>query len=64
MTTATRRRVNAGAAATSVARKARAALPVRLGILPDRNGPLAENAGPATVVAAKPPVEDFAKARS
>lgn len=65
MTTATRRRVNAGAAATmSVAGKARAALLVRLGILPDKYGPLAENAGPGSVVAAKPAVEDLAKAQS
>ena len=65
MTTATRRRVNAGAAATmSGVGQARAAVPVRLCILPDKNGLLAGNASAGSIVAAKPPVEDFAKAKS
>ena len=62
MTTATRRGVIAGAAATmAVAPKARAAVPVRLGILTDMSGPYSEDAGPGSVVAAKLAIEDFAK---
>ena len=62
MTTMSRRSALIGApAAMAVARRARAATPVRLGILTDMSGPYSEDAGPGSVVSAQLAIEDFAK---
>jgi branched-chain amino acid transport system substrate-binding protein len=62
MTKVTRRTALLGApAAMAVGRKARAAAPVRLGILTDMSGPYSEDAGPGSVVAAQLAIEDFAR---
>ena len=62
MTNVSRRGAILGASATAaLVRKARAATPVRLGILTDMSGPYSEDAGPGSVVAAQLAIEDFAK---
>jgi branched-chain amino acid transport system substrate-binding protein len=62
MTIVTRRGTLLGTpGAIAVGRKARAATPVRLGILTDMRGPYSEDAGPGSVVAAQLAVEDFAR---
>jgi branched-chain amino acid transport system substrate-binding protein len=62
MTTITRRGALLGATATgAIGRKARAATPVRLGILTDMSGPYSEDAGPGSVVAARLAIDDFTR---
>ncbi|HBK07312.1 MAG TPA: ABC transporter permease [Acetobacteraceae bacterium] len=62
MTIVSRRGAILGASAVvGLGRKARAATPVRLGILTDMSGPYSEDAGPGSVVAAELAIEDFAK---
>lgn len=62
MTTLTRRGAVLGASAVvAVGSKARAAVPIRLGILTDMSGPYSEDAGTGSVVAATLAIEDFAK---
>ncbi|MFO1025500.1 MAG: ABC transporter substrate-binding protein [Acetobacteraceae bacterium] len=54
-----RRSVLAGAASLAAVGRARAAAPLRIGIINDMNGPYAAVAGPGSVVAAKMAVADF-----
>ena len=58
-----RRTVLAGAAALAAVplRRARAATPIRIGVLTDMAGPYAEDSGQGSVVATKLAIEDFAK---
>jgi branched-chain amino acid transport system substrate-binding protein len=60
-----RRSLLAGAAATAAAglpvRRARAAAPIRIGVLTDMAGAYADDAGKGSVVAAKLAIEDFRK---
>lgn len=54
-----RRAILTGAASLAVAGRAKAASPLRVGIINDMNGPYAAVAGPGSVVAAKLAVADF-----
>jgi branched-chain amino acid transport system substrate-binding protein len=54
-----RRTLLAGAAMAGLAGRARAADPVRIGVLTDENGPYADSGGPGSIVAARMAVKDF-----
>ena len=57
-----RRSLIAGAAAITIPhRRAKAATPIRIGVLTDMTGPYADDSGKGSVVAAKLAVEDFRK---
>jgi len=59
MTSVTRRTMLAGAASAVAIPRAKAATPLRIGILNDMNGPYAASSGPGAVVAANLAVADF-----
>ena len=57
----TRRAVLGGAAALGLARPARAAAPLKVGVLTEMGGTYAEDAGPGSVSAARMAIADFAQ---
>jgi branched-chain amino acid transport system substrate-binding protein len=57
----TRRTFMAASAATLVTTRARAAQPIKIGVLTDLAGPYADDSGQGSVVAAKLAIEDFRK---
>ena len=59
---ATRRAFTAGALAAGVAGRARAAQPIRIGVLTEMGGPYAEDSGRGSVAAARLAIEDFQQA--
>jgi hypothetical protein len=57
----TRRGLIAGAAAGAIVGRARAAAPVRIGVLTEMGGPYAEDSGAGSVAAARFAINDFRK---